>query len=203
MTELDPVRFSEALAYAVDAHAGQARKGSDAPYIGHLLGVCALVLDDGGDEDEAIAALLHDAGEDAGGRARIDDIRRVFGSRVAAIVEACSDTLETPKPPWRARKEAYVAAAERHERSALHVSLADKLANVRTIVTDYRRHGEALWDRFAGSRDDVLWYYRSLAAVFRRRLPDSPLVGELEVALGELQRLIAERERAGAGAAGA
>jgi (p)ppGpp synthase/HD superfamily hydrolase len=188
---VDRARLGEALLYALEAHAGQVRKGTRTPYVGHVLGVCALVVEDGGDEDEAIAALLHDAGEDAGGRERVEDVRLRFGSRVADIVEACSDTLETPKPPWRARKEAYVAAAEHHTPEALRVSLADKLYNVRTIVTDYRTIGEALWERFAGTREDVLWYYRSLADVFRRRLPESPLVVELELALAELERLIA------------
>jgi (p)ppGpp synthase/HD superfamily hydrolase len=186
---LDPDRFGAALLYALQAHDGQTRKGTQTPYVGHVLGVCALVLEDGGDEDEAIAALLHDAGEDAGGRSRIEDIRVRFGSRVAGLVEACSDTLETPKPPWRERKEAYVAAAEHHELDALRVSLADKLYNMRVIARDYRRLGEDLWSRFNAGRDDVLWYYRSLLGVFRRRLPDSPMVRELAAALEETEQL--------------
>jgi GTP pyrophosphokinase len=188
--ELDVGRFGEALLYALEAHEGQQRKGTETPYIGHILGVCALVLEDGGSEDEAIASLLHDAGEDAGGRPRLEEIEERFGLRVAAIVEACSDTLETPKPPWRERKEAYVAAAEHHSEEALHVSLADKLYNVRAIVRDYRRLGEALWSRFSAGRDDVLWYYRSLLAVYRRRLPESPMVAELEDAFTDLEVLV-------------
>jgi (p)ppGpp synthase/HD superfamily hydrolase len=183
-------RFGEALLYALDVHHGQLRKGTETPYVAHVLGVCALVLEDGGDEDEAIAGLLHDAGEDAGGRERIEDIRLRFGPRVARIVLECSDTLETPKPPWRTRKEAYVAAAEHHPADTLRVSLADKVYNVRTITRDYRLLGEALWDRFTAGPDAVLWYYRSLLDVYRRRVPGSPMVAELEAALAELERLM-------------
>jgi (p)ppGpp synthase/HD superfamily hydrolase len=193
--EVDVERFGEALLYALEAHEGQQRKGTETPYIGHVLGVCALVLEDGGGEDEAIAGLLHDAAEDAGGRARLEEIEERFGPGVAAIVEACSDTLETPKPPWRERKEAYVAAAEHHPPEVLRVSLADKLYNVRTIVRDYRQLGETLWSRFSAYREDVFWYYGSLLAVYRRRLPESPMVAELEHAFAELQEL------AGAGTA--
>jgi (p)ppGpp synthase/HD superfamily hydrolase len=181
-------RFTEALLYAVEAHDGQLRKGSEVPYVGHVLGVCALVIDDGGDEDQAIAALLHDAGEDAGGRERLEDIRSRFGPSVARIVEACSDTLEWPKPPWRERKEHYVAAAEHHPPEALRVSIADKLYNVHSLCRDYLVIGDELWRRFNAGRDDVLWYYRSLLDVFRRRL-QSPMVAELEAALAELERL--------------
>ena len=103
-------RFSGALKYAVELHASQRRKGSDTPYIGHLLGVCGLVIEDGGSEDEAIAALLHDAAEDQGGEATLEEIEELFGPEVRRIVASCSDTFEMPKPPWRERKEDYVAA---------------------------------------------------------------------------------------------
>jgi (p)ppGpp synthase/HD superfamily hydrolase len=182
-------RFREALAYAVELHAGQTRKGTTVPYVGHLLGVCALVVEDGGDEDEAIAALLHDAGEDAGGSKTIATIGERFGDRVAGIVEECSDTLEQPKPPWRGRKEQYLARLERTSAEAIRVSLADKLYNVRTIVRDQRAVGDSVWERFGARPADVLWYYRSSAHAFRRRSA-SPMVAELDAAVAELERVL-------------
>jgi (p)ppGpp synthase/HD superfamily hydrolase len=138
--------------------------------LGHLLGVCGLVIDAGGSEDEAIAAVLHDAVEDQGGAATLDRIRTQFGSNVAAIVEACSDTDVLPKPPWRARKEAYIEHLRTAPAPVLQVSLADKLNNLRTIVRDYGEIGEALWARFSPDADQV-WYYGSLLEVFEERLP--------------------------------
>jgi (p)ppGpp synthase/HD superfamily hydrolase len=176
----DPVlgtRFVEALRLAVDLHSQQARKGSTVPYIGHLLGVCGLVIDAGGSEDEAIAAGLHDAVEDQGGAATLDRIRTKFGRNVAAIVEACSDTDVLPKPRWRARKEAYIEHLKTASASVLRVSLADKLNNLRTIVRDYGEIGEALWARFSPDADQV-WYYGSLLEVFEERLP-VPMTREL------------------------
>ncbi len=146
--KLNTDRFAYALDYATRAHEEQMRKGSEIPYVSHLLAVAALVLEDGGDEDEAIAALLHDVVEDQGGEERLAAVEREFGPRVAAIVESCSDTLVMPKPPWRERKAAYVAHLEEADPSAVRVSLADKVHNVRTIVIDYRRVGELLWERF-------------------------------------------------------
>jgi (p)ppGpp synthase/HD superfamily hydrolase len=185
--KLDTDRFSRALDYATRAHAEQMRKGSGIPYVSHLLAVAALVLEDGGDEDEAIAALLHDAVEDQGGAERLADVEREFGPRVAAIVESCSDSLVVPKPPWRERKAAYIAHLEEAEPPAVRVSLADKVHNVRTIVLDYRRLGEALWTRFDPDADPV-WYYRSLAGVFARR-SSSPLVAEFDREVTELETL--------------
>ena len=184
---LNTDRFAYALDYATQAHAEQIRKGSRIPYVSHLLAVAALVLEDGGDEDEAIAALLHDVVEDQGGAERLAEVEREFGPRVAAIVESSSDTLLTPKPPWRERKTAYIAHLEEAEPSAVRVSLADKVHNVRTIVLDYRRLGESLWERFDPGADPV-WYYRSLAEVFARR-SSSPLVAELDREVSELETL--------------
>ncbi len=182
-------RFDEALVYASRVHGGQVRKGTSVPYVAHVLGVASLVLEDGGDEDQAIAALLHDAAEDQGGRERLEDIRRRFGDRVAGIVDACTDTYETPKPPWRVRKEGYVEHLRREEDvGALRVSLADKLHNARAIVLDYREIGEALWARFNRGRDDQLWYYRSLLGVFAERCP-GPMFDELRRTVEELDRL--------------
>jgi (p)ppGpp synthase/HD superfamily hydrolase len=180
-------RFDEALAYAVRLHAAQLRKGTEIPYVSHLLGVCALVLEDGGDEHEAIASLLHDAGEDAGGRQTVDEIRRRFGDEIARIVEDTSDTLEIPKPPWRERKESYLAHLETASPAALRVSLADKLHNARAILRDYEQIGEEVWERFNATPDTVLWYHRSLADIFDRR-STSPMAGELNRVVSELER---------------
>ena len=193
MSEAWPLtqRFTDALAYATEVHAGQWRKGTSVPYVAHVLGVCALVLEDGGGEDEAIAALLHDAVEDGGGRPRLEDIRRRFGDRVAGIVWACSDTDETPKPPWKERKARYIAHVREAGPDARRVSCADKLHNARSILRDYRALGERLWDRFNASAEDNLWYYRALVEAFRQ--PDrSSLVDELERVVGELE---AERRK--------
>jgi GTP pyrophosphokinase len=184
-------RFTDALAYATEVHAGQSRKGTSVPYVSHVLAVCSLVLEDGGGEDEAIAALLHDAVEDGGGQPRLEDIRRRFGDRVAEIVWACSDTDETPKPPWKERKLRYIAHVRAAGPDARRVSCADKLHNARSILRDYRVLGERLWDRFSASAEDNLWYYRELVEAFRQ--PDrSPLVVELERVVAELE---AERKR--------
>lgn len=162
-------RFDDALLLARDLHDEQLRKGTKTPYMAHLLAVTSLVLEDGGDEDEAIAALLHDAVEDQGGPATLRLIRARFGERVAAIVDACTDTDEDPKPPWRARKEAYVEHLATAERSALRVSLADKLHNARSIVFDLEAHGDEVWDRFSPPKSATLWYYDALAEAFIAR----------------------------------
>jgi (p)ppGpp synthase/HD superfamily hydrolase len=172
-------KFQEALAYAAELHNTQTRKASDVPYVGHLLSVAGLVIEADGTETEAIAALLHDAAEDQGGDATLAAIEERFGATVAAIVEECSDTVVTPKPPWRQRKEQYIAHLDEASDSAILVSIADKLDNARAILRDLRRHGPSLWQRF--NTDDPhehLWYYRSLLEVYRRR-SDSWMVDEL------------------------
>ena len=190
-------RFERALDLAFELHREQTRKGSGVPYFGHLLGVTSIVIETGGSEDEAIAALLHDAAEDQGGHATLERIRAELGERVAAIVEECSDSFGDPKPPWRERKQAYLEHLQEASGASLHVSLADKLHNMRTIVVDYREVGERLWGRFNAGRDEVLWYYRSLAAAFAKLRP-GPLATELSEAVGELERLV---EKAIAGSA--
>ncbi len=170
-------RFADAVQLAVDLHSQQARKGSTIPYLGHLLGVCGLVIDAGGSEDEAIAALLHDAVEDQGGAPTLERIRAQFGSNVAAIVEACSDTDVVPKPPWRQRKEAYIEHMQTASASVLRISAADKLNNLRAIVRDYVQIGEKLWLIFNPDADQV-WYYGALLRVFMTRLP-GPMTEEL------------------------
>lgn len=182
-------RFGEAVSYAVRVHAGQHRSGTDQPYVSHLLRVAGLVIEDGGSEDEAIAALLHDAAEDQGGRTRLSDIRRRFGPAVTEIVHACTDSYEDPKPPWRLRKQRYLAHLSDAPAAALRVSLADKLDNVRTLVRDYRTHGEQLWLRSGKGKDDVRWYYRTLATRFSELHP-SPLSVDLEWAVRDLDHTL-------------
>jgi (p)ppGpp synthase/HD superfamily hydrolase len=182
-------RFKEALDYALELHGDQQRKGSDTPYVAHLLAVASLVLEDGGDEEQAIAALLHDAPEDQGGRETLEAIRQRFGDRVADIVHGCTDTYETPKPPWRQRKENYLEHLKIAPVEVRRVSLADKLHNARSILTDLLRSGEDVWERFNGGKDGTLWYYRSLLVVFRSR-SDSPLVTELGWVLQRIESLI-------------
>ncbi len=179
----------EALAYAAAVHDGQLRKGTAIPYLSHLLAVAALVVEDGGSAMEIAAALLHDAAEDHGGHARLADIERRFGAAIAGIVGECSDTLEVVKEPWRERKQRYLDHLVHASSGAVRVSLADKVANLRTIVADYHELGEALWRRFDGDADP-LWYYRGVLAVLRER-SDSPLVGELRRLLEALERAVA------------
>jgi GTP pyrophosphokinase len=180
-------RFVDAVDYASQLHLDQVRKGSEVPYIGHLLGVCSLVLEERGSEDEAIAALLHDAGEDQGGEARLLDIRERYGENVAAIVRACSDTLLEAKPDWKVRKTQYLAHLNRQPESVLLVSLADKLFNARAILRDHGEEGEELWKRFSAGRDEQLWYYRSLRETFARLVPDLRMTGELSAVVAELE----------------
>ena len=171
-------RFFTAARYAAEAHKDQLRKGTTIPYFSHLMGVTSIVIDAGGDEDEAIAALLHDAAEDAGGRERLDDISMKFGDRVARIVEACTDAWERPKPPWIERKRAYVEHAKHLAADELRVSAADKVHNAYAILRDLRLHGDAVWQRFNAPASDVLWYYESLVKSYREA-GGGPLVEEL------------------------
>jgi (p)ppGpp synthase/HD superfamily hydrolase len=178
-------RFRRAFLFAADKHSGQTRKGSKIPYIAHLMGVASLVLEFGGDEDMAIAALLHDVVEDCGGVPMLNEVRRKFGSRVAKIVEGCTDSFTDPKPPWRERKETYIRHLKKTDAETRLVSAADKLNNVRSILADYREVGESIWARFNGGREGTLWYYRSLLEEFLRK--PNRLIGELELAVRALE----------------
>jgi len=165
-------RYAEAVQYASELHAGQTRKSTNIAYISHLLGVSSLVLEAGGDEDMAIAALLHDGPEDQGGQATLDEIKTRFGDRVARIVEGCSDSLaEDPdnKEPWIERKEKYLAHLKDADEDTLTVSLADKLHNARAIATDLMITGPSTWDRFNAPPGDILWYYESIADIATKR----------------------------------
>jgi (p)ppGpp synthase/HD superfamily hydrolase len=178
-------RFLRAFDFAVEKHAGQTRKASTIPYIAHLMGVASLVLEFGGDEDLAIAALLHDVVEDCGGAPMLKEVRRRFGARVAKIVDGCTDSDTHPKPPWRERKEGYMRHLKSADAETRLVSAADKLNNVRSILSDYREVGEAIWARFNGGRDGTLWYYRALVEEFLRQ--PNRLIRELELAVRELE----------------
>jgi (p)ppGpp synthase/HD superfamily hydrolase len=192
-------RFGQALLFAFQLHQRQQRKGSQTPYIAHLLGVTALVLEDGGDEDEAIAALLHDAPEDQGGLATLEEIRQRFGERVAGIVDGCTDTYETPKPPWRQRKEDYLTHLRTATPSIWRVSLADKLHNARTILVDLHSQGGQVWQRFNGGKVGSLWYYRSLVQTFqelaRSGMLCSPMVVLLDDVVTQIEQLAAGEEQ--------
>lgn len=181
-------RFDQALTFASSLHRQQERKGSQVPYMTHLLGVCSLVLEYGGDEDCAIAALLHDAIEDQGGVATRDKIFHHFGERVTTIVEACTDADEIPKPPWRERKEAYIAYIPNLSAEAALVSAADKVHNASSIIRDHRVMGEEIWQRFQGQKEGTLWYYRALTNAFRER-EITPIVEELTQVVEQLESL--------------
>jgi (p)ppGpp synthase/HD superfamily hydrolase len=185
-------QFEQALNYAVLIHAGQIRKGTGIPYLAHLLGVASIALEYGGTEVEAIGALLHDAGEDAGGRGRIEDIRQRFGNAVANIVQGCTDSEAVPKPKWRNRKEDYIAQLPKASRSVRLVSASDKLHNARAILRDYRTHGEKLWSRFTGKKKGTLWYYRALVTAFtkaERRTKKNELIAELSRVVSKIEKL--------------
>lgn len=186
MTDLTE-RFEQALAFSTSLHRNQRRKGTDIPYVSHLLGVASIALEMGADEDQAIAALLHDAVEDQGGAVCLAEIRKRYGDRVAGIVSDCTDADTEPKPPWRARKEAYIASLAHKHADSLLVSLADKTHNARAILDDLAVHGPTLWERFTGRRDGSLWYYDELAKAFRTYLP-GPAADRLEFVVQEMHR---------------
>ncbi len=187
-------RFCDALVYAARLHRTQKRKLSGAPYLSHLLRVAGIALEYGADEDEAIAALLHDAVEDQGGTRTLEEIRGRFGPRVAEIVAGCSDTAEWPKPPWRERKEGYLARLREASPSIRLVSACDKLDNVRSLVSGYYARGESLWGQFKGGRDGTLWYHRSVVEVLKRAGAD-PLVEELQRTVAQLEQLLGARPK--------
>lgn len=180
----------EALGYAAELHLHQRRKGKGQPYIGHLLGVAAIVIQHGGGEAEVIAALLHDAVEDQGGLPRLGEIREKFGDRVARIVDGCTDSYEVSggKRDWGERKRAYIEKVAHAPEDVRLVSAADKLANAREVLADFRLEGDAVFNRFQGHKQGTLWYYRALVNVFRKA-GASPLVEELARVVSELESL--------------
>jgi (p)ppGpp synthase/HD superfamily hydrolase len=187
-------RLQRAFRYAAGKHAGQTRKQTAVPYLSHLMAVASLVLEAGGDEDMAIAALLHDVVEDCGGMPRLREIREQFGSRVAKIVEGCTDSFGEPKREWIERKKDYLREVKHADAETRLVSASDKLHNVRTILADYRLDGEKIWTRFSGKKEGTLWYYRALSDEYRRRNPNR-ITRELEIAVAELERMVGYKSR--------
>jgi GTP pyrophosphokinase len=181
-------RFLRAFLFAAEKHKGQTRKASTIPYIAHLMGVASLVLEAGGDEDLAIAALLHDVAEDCGGAPMLKEVRRRFGQRVAKVVDGCTDADTYPKPPWRERKEKYLRHLQTADADTRLVSAADKLNNVRSILSDYRAVGESVWSRFNGGREGTLWYYRTLLDILLQHKRNR-ITRDLELAVMELESL--------------
>jgi (p)ppGpp synthase/HD superfamily hydrolase len=184
-------RLAGAFGFALDLHRSQTRKGTAIPYLSHPMAVAALVLEDGGDEEQAIAALLHDGPEDQGGRATLEEIRRRFGDGVARIVDGLTDTYESPKPPWLERKRAYLARLAGEGEAVLRVAAADKVHNARSILEDYRELGERLWARFNAGPEEVLWYFRELVEILGARHPGR-LADELRRTVSEIEVLRAE-----------
>lgn len=186
-------KFTQAFAYAARLHARQRRKGTNKPYISHLMSVTSIVIAYGGDEEMAIAALLHDVVEDQGGVKRLHEIRRKFGKRVAHMVDGCTDSYEEPKPPWLERKRNYIARVGKEDAQTRLVSAADKLSNVRDILQDVRADGDQAFERFRGKKDGTLGYYRALVTEFRKA-GANPLVEELDRVVTELERVADARK---------
>jgi len=183
-------KFEEALIYATRAHCNQTRKKTGIPYIAHILGVTAIALEYGGNETEGIAALLHDTVEDCGGAERLRDIREKFGDDVARIVDGCTDSDQTPKPPWLDRKRAYVEHLKDSDSSTRLVSASDKLHNTRALLAELRRTGLEVFERLAGKQDGTLWYYRALVTAFRQHGEHPDLIDELDRAVSEIEKLV-------------
>lgn len=162
------IKFETALVYATRLHANQIRKMSGVPYISHLLSVSALVLEAGGNENEAIAALLHDSVEDQGGSQTREQIRRVFGDEIVAIIDGCTECDTYPKPPWEERKRKYLENLRHATPSVRRISLADKLHNARSLLADRQKFGDKIWTRFKGGKEKTLWFYRSLIEVYQQ-----------------------------------
>jgi len=192
-TQISP-RLYEALQFTFKLHGHDARKASTIPYMAHLLSVCAMTQQDGGDEDEAVAALLHDALEDKPEETSRKEITELFGERVVLILEVSIDTpLDYKggvKPPWRVRKEAYLAHARTVHPSLLRVTIADKIDNARSILADYGRVGNELWERFNAGREDQLWYYESAVAAYDTAGFRGPLLEELRRLVVQLREQI-------------
>ncbi len=188
-------KFEEALIYATRAHGDQIRKKTRIPYVAHILGVTAIALEYAANETQAIGALLHDTVEDCGGAERLHDIREKFGDEVADIVDGCTDTYETPKPPWLERKRAYIEHLNDTDSATRLVSASDKLHNTRAILAELRRHGPQVFERFSGKTDGTLWYYRTLVAAFRRHGDHVDLIDELDRVVSEIEKLVRERSQ--------
>lgn len=184
-------RFVQALEYSFYLHKDQTRKVTNVPYMSHLLSVSALVIENNGTEDEAIAALLHDAVEDQGGLKILEEIKSKFGQNIGCIVEECSDSFtakDEEKLDWKQRKIAYISKVEKMSKSALLVNYADKIHNLRSILRDHRLLGKDIWTVFKSSKLDMIWLYRSLIAEYRKH-ESHVLVDELEELVNQIEKL--------------
>ncbi|MGD2157487.1 MAG: HD domain-containing protein [Anaerolineales bacterium] len=179
-------RFESALLFALRLHSNQTRKGTSVPYISHLMSVSSLVLESGGSEDEAIAALLHDSVEDQGGIATLEKIRLKFGNRIAEIVDGCTDSYTIPKSPWKSRKKAYLEKLDRASVEVHRVSLADKLHNARSLLRDLRIFGEPVWNKFSGGKTGTLWYYHELIKTYKK-IGSNWMIDELENVVKQIE----------------
>ncbi len=186
--------MTEAFEFARQLHGGQLRKGTQTPYLSHLMSVSSLVLESGGSEEEAIAALLHDTVEDCGGLPVLEKIRQQFGESIANIVKDCSEPVSTPKPPWKERKNAYIAQVASADDSVKRVACADKLHNLRSILTDYQQAGDRVWDRFHADKQGTLWFYQSMVETLRPFGHGVAIFQELEKRVGDLQRIVNGKE---------
>src|SRR5437667_12268542 len=186
-------KFEEALVYATQAHGNQMRKKTGIPFVAHILGVTAIALEYGANETEAIGALLHDTVEDCGGAERLRDIRERFGDDVAGIVDGCTDTYETPKPPWLERKRSYIEHLKDSDSPTRLVSASDKLHNTRAILAELRRNGLEVFERFGGKKDGTLCYYRTLVTALREHGNHTDLIGDLDRVVTEIEKLAGVR----------
>jgi (p)ppGpp synthase/HD superfamily hydrolase len=185
-------KFEEALIYSTRTHGDQTRKKTGIPFAAHILGVTAIALEYGADENEAIGGLLHDTVEDCGGVERLRDIREKFGEDVARIVDGCTDTYEAPKPPWLERKRDYIDHLKNSDGSIRLVSASDKLHNTRAILAELRRNGLEVFERFSGKKDGTIWYYRTLVTAFRQHGDYSDLIDELDRVVSEIEKFVRE-----------
>lgn len=186
------VLLAQAVTMAAKLHASQRRKLSGAPYLGHLLRVCGLVLEYGGTVNEAVAALLHDAVEDQGGLATWEAIRQEFGEAVASLVLAVSDATEVPKPPWQERKERFIAQLKQASLPVRRLVLCDKIDNLRSLLAEYRVFGEKVWEKFRGGREGTMWYFREILRVLEESSGDDRFAAGLQeyrLLVDELVRL--------------
>lgn len=180
------IQYYRAFEYANQWHRDQARKSTNLPYILHPMGVASLVLEAGGDEEQAIAALLHDVPEDCGGEARLTEILEMFGPRVEAMVRGCSDSLvveKEDKAPWRERKQAHIDHVATAHMDTLIVTAADKTHNGRAIATDLQTIGNQVWERFNASREDIIWYYSTFYVELEKRGVTPALLNPLRTAI--------------------
>ncbi len=187
-------RMTEAFEFARLLHGEQLRKGTKTAYLSHLMAVSSLVLESGGSEEEAVAALLHDTVEDCGGLPVLEKIREQFGESIANIVKDCSEPLSIPKPPWKERKNAYIAQIADADDSVKRVACADKLHNLRSILTDYQQVGDRVWDRFHADKEGTLWFYQSMVKTLRTFGQGVAIFVELEKRVGDLQRIVNKNE---------